>query len=134
MRVVETITRGFTNGHSTIAVLFDIEKAFDKVWHAGLIHKMHEMGYSLSLIKLIQSYLRNRKFRVKINETTSTWRSITAGVPQSSLISPLLFNIFIADIPKPEGTDISLYADDLLILTTDRNINFARNITQEAVN
>lgn len=95
---------------------------------------MQTLGYSTAITKIIQSYLENRRYRVKLNTTFSTWRPITAGVPQGSLLSPLLFNIYIADIPKTQGATISLYADDLLITASDRNINFSKQLTQEATN
>lgn len=109
---------------------FLIEKAFDKLCHKVLIFKMYKFGYSLELIKMIQSYLTTRKLRVKIDTTTSTWRLIHAGrhkapsCPQCySAYSPRTFQ-------DPRGP-FQHYADDLMISSTYRNMDFARNVIQD---
>lgn len=100
IRIVEKIIEGFTTSKSTTAIFFDVEKAFDKVWHQGLIYKLISFGFHPNLIRIIMSYLKDRQFRVAIKEHISAWKPCRAGVPQGSLLSPLLFNIYIADITK----------------------------------
>ena len=99
-----------------ICIFFDICKAFDKVWHNGLIYKLSKAEVPDYIINWIQSFLMNRKFCVNVNGEVSGFREIEAGVPQGSVLSPLLFSIFINDIPirnKPNHSQSTLFADDL---------------------
>lgn len=132
-RVVEDISKGFSNKEMSGAVLLDIQKAFDKVWHNALIFKLHKMSFPSNLILLINSFLENRKFRVSINKEYSSWRQIKAGVPQGSLLSPILFNLFTADIPVPESNNIASYADDVMIYTTSRSPRLIRSRLNNAL-
>ena len=96
-----------------IRVVFcDISKAFDKVWHHGLIFKLRSIGISGSLLDWITDYLANRLQRVCIKGSFSSWKRIFAGVPQGSILGPLLFLIFINDIVNNIKTNIRLFADD----------------------
>lgn len=115
LRLVEYIADGFNRNQSTAAVFFDVAKAFDKVWHEGLLFKMLEAGVPLGLVQLVASYLTGRKARIKLNGTRSRERILTAGVPQGSLLSPILYCIFVSDLPRTEGTQLAMYADDVCI-------------------
>jgi hypothetical protein len=75
---------------STAAVFLDIEKAFDTTWHTGLLYKLAKMEFSVNLIKLISSFLSQRKFRVSIEGELSTPRYMETGVPQDSVLSSML--------------------------------------------
>lgn len=118
LRVVEMITSGFNTRKATGAVFLDISKAFDSVWHRGLVHKLLTKGVSLAMVQLIHSYLMRRTFQVKLRSCRSTQRGIEAGVPQGSVLSPLLFNIYVSDLPTTAGTTMAIYADDTAILTS----------------
>jgi retron-type reverse transcriptase len=111
MRLMDHVTLNF-NKLSTAAVFLDIEKAFDTTWHTGLLYKLSKLEFSTSLIKLISSFLSQRKFRVSVEGEMSTPRVMQAGVPQGSVLSPTLFNMYINDAPQTKGVHLALFADD----------------------
>ena len=78
-------------GKEVRMVFLDISKAFDKVWHKGLLYKLESLGVRDPVLKWIKSYLTGRKQRVIIDGQSSDWREIEAGVPQGSVLGPLLF-------------------------------------------
>ncbi|CAI6365386.1 unnamed protein product [Macrosiphum euphorbiae] len=103
-----------------------MEKAFDRVWHDGLIHKLHAMStVPTPLIKIIKSFLSNRNFRIQISDLKSTLRTIEAGVPQGSCLSPLLYIHYINDLPSSPHVTTSLFANDTLFYSSITSINFA---------
>jgi hypothetical protein len=88
------ITLTFNNNMSTAAVFLDNEKAFDKTWHLYLLYKLSELKFSTSLIKLINSFLSQRKFRPSVEGELSTPRDIKGGVPQGSVLSHIVQSIY----------------------------------------
>ena len=99
-------------GKEVRAVFCDISKAFDKVCHRGLIHKLAGIGCSEMITWWFSSYLTGRKQRVGINGQVSEWLSVLAGGPHGSILGPLLFLIYINDIVKNLGCSIMLFAVD----------------------
>ena len=90
----------------------DISKAFDKVWHEGLIYKLKTYGIDGKLLKLLENYLTDRQQRVVLNGQTSSWQNIYAGVPQGSVLGPLLFLIYINDLPDGLASMCKIFVDD----------------------
>ncbi|GFX03215.1 probable RNA-directed DNA polymerase from transposon X-element [Trichonephila clavipes] len=123
LRVVEFIKEGNNKDECTAAVFLDIQKAFDRVWHTGLLFKLITYKIPPPLIYLLNSYISDRSFTVKINRTFSQLKKINAGVAQGSILAPTLFNLYVNDITKNSNTIICMYADDTAILSRHRNLD-----------
>ncbi|GBN55988.1 RNA-directed DNA polymerase from mobile element jockey [Araneus ventricosus] len=121
VRVTELIHDGFEKSETTGALFLDIAKAFDKIWHDGLLLKLMRLGVSAQLIKILRSYLTSRNFQVRINHIISSPRPILSGCAQGSLLSPTLFNIYVNDIPKTRSCHLAIFADDTAILTKHKD-------------
>jgi hypothetical protein len=134
LRVTEYASVSHERKHVTAAVFLDVAKAFDTVWHKGLVFKLRQSGVPVAMAQLIYSFLEERSFRAKIRDTFSTPHPIEAGVPQGSVLSPLLYSVFTADIPKTTRTTLAMYADDTAIITRSKQPRAATGYLQEAVN
>jgi len=108
----DNICKSLDQKHDVRVVFLDLSKAFDRVWHKGLLFKLKQLGISGPLLSWLRNYLTDRKQRVVIEGQSSDWLGIDAGVPQGSILGPLLFVIFINDIVKEIQTNIRLFADD----------------------
>ncbi|MCG7875096.1 MAG: reverse transcriptase family protein [Candidatus Thiodiazotropha endolucinida] len=107
-KICEAVDRG----KEVRAVFCDISKAFDRVWHKGLLHKLQGIGCSGNTLRWFSSYLSQRRHRVVLNGQSSDWAPVQAGVPQGSILGPLLFLLYINDIVNEIGCNIRLFADD----------------------
>ena len=103
------------------AVFMDISKAFDKVWHDGLIFKLKQNGVSGSLLTLFENYLRDRKQRVVLNGSSAEYENIKSGVPQGSVLGPLLFLIYINDLELNIHSQVRFFADDTMLFSIVKN-------------
>jgi endonuclease/exonuclease/phosphatase family metal-dependent hydrolase len=130
LRVTNKIAHGLNTNKPTGVVFLDVAKAFDRVWHEGLLFKLILRKFPNSLVNLVASYLGNRSFHVALRGERSASRQIRAGVPQGSILAPFLFNIFTSDMPtKLPGTEVALYADDAAIYSQSYdNAVIARNL------
>lgn len=115
-KVVQDAIIQFNRKQSTVALLLDIQKAFDTVWTDGLIYKMknyHKLPDYIT--NLFYTYLTERYIQVRVNNKLSTIKPLKAGVPQGTILSPVLFNLYISDLPTCPITKTIMYADDTII-------------------
>ena len=110
--VSDRIARAFNRSGAARAVALDISKAFERVWHAGLLHKLKSYGISGKIFGLISSFLSNRQLRVVLDGKSSQEYPVNAGVPQGSIPGPTLFLLHINDLPDDVICNIAIYADD----------------------
>lgn len=132
-RVCEHIRNTLENKKYCSAVFLDVQQAFDKVWHNGLLYKLKKL-LSNNLYLLLKSYLDSRIFYVKINNSTSNFYDIKAGVPQGSVLGPSLYLIYTADVPESENVVTATFADDTAILSNDTDPEVASRNLQEHLN
>lgn len=119
-RIVNQIAKTIEDKKYCNGVFLDVTQAFDKVWHTGLLCKLkNKLNHNYYL--LLQSYLKNRHYCVKHNTERSTHYPIKSGVPQGSVLGPLLYLIYTADLPTTENTTIAAFADDIAILSRHEN-------------
>ena len=104
-------------------IALDISKAFDKVWHAGLIQKLQGYGLSGPFLDIIKSFLLNRRIKVVLDGQKSKSYDINAGVPQGSVLGPTLFLLFINDLPDHIVSKIAIYADDTTVYSCHDKTN-----------
>ena len=117
LKVLDSWTEYLESGGQIDVIYTDLEKAFDKVPHKRLISKLRSYKINEDVIAWIQAFLENRKQRVHINGKYSQWASVLSGIPQGSILGPLLFIIYINDLVEAcnNGSTIFLYADDAKI-------------------
>ena len=119
LRLSQAVSVAFNKRLKVVAVFLDVAKAFDSVWHDGLRYKLCQEQFRLpqGMIRFLSGYLRGRKFRVRCEEAISGWHPIHAGVPQGGSLSPLLYLLYVNDIPivGDRHTEPSQYADDLAL-------------------
>ena len=110
--VSDRIARAFNRSGATRVVALDISEAFDRVWHAGFLHKLQSYGISGQIFDLISFFLSNRQLRVVLDGKSSQEYPVNAGVPQGSILGPTLFLQYINDLPDDVICNIAIYADD----------------------
>ena len=110
-----------------------MSNTFDCLNHELLIAKLNAYGFTLPALKLVHDYLSDRKQRIRVNNVYSTWFEIAFGVPQGSILGPLLFNIFLADLLLIlNKIDIANYADDNTPYTSSNEVNGLIKSLEEA--
>ena len=122
--MLEKWKKNVDNGASFGALLTDLSKAFDCLAHDLLIAKLHAYGFDMNALRFINNYLSDRLQRIRINNTYSSWKELIFGVPQGSILGPLLFNIYLLDMFFfLADIDIASYADDNTPYTSAEDIN-----------
>ena len=125
LSITHDIYQSLDEGYEARGVFLDISKAFDKVWHKGLLYKLEQNGIKGPLLNILADFLRSRKQRVVLNGQNSSWSDILAGVPQGSILGPLLSLIYINDLSDGLQCNPKLFADDTSLFSTVYDINEA---------
>ena len=132
--MLEKWRKALDNGKLAGALLTDLSKAFDCLNHYLMIAKLHAYGFDYNSLDYIYSYLSDRKHRTKVNNSLSSWVPIKSGIPQGSILGPLLFNIYISDIFFfIKETELTNYADDNTPYAINSNIdNFIKSLENDS--
>ena len=115
LNLTQHIEDGYQRGMNTGAAFVDLSAAYDTVNHRILIQKLYNTTQDSQLCRVFQNMLSNRRFYVELNIERSRWRKQKNGLPQGSVLSPILFNIYTNDQPIHDGTRNFIYADDLCV-------------------
>ena len=119
------ILKGFESGKSTGMILIDLQKAFDTLDHDILLDKMKYLGFKSKTINWFSSYLKKWDIIVSIEKTLSETGILNCGVPQESILGPMLFLLYVNDMKTAlKNCDLRLYADDTHILYSHQNVKF----------
>ena len=121
LSITHEIYRSLHNGLEVRGVFLDISKAFDKVWHEGLI--LNQYGISENLLPLIKCFLKNRKQRVVLNGQTSCWANVLADVSLGSILGPLFFLMYINDLSDDLSLNPKLFEDDISVFSVVHDKN-----------
>ena len=127
LSIIHEIQTAFDNNPTfdMRGVFLDISKAFDKAWHSGFLFKLKAYGVEGQLLALLKDYLDNRQQTLVLNGQTSDWRKINPGVPQGSVLGPLLFLIFINDLPDGIKALCKIFVDDTSLFSKVYDIDIS---------
>ena len=130
--MLDTWTYAIDSGHHTDVIYMDFKKAFDTVPHKRLISKLNSLNISKEIVNWIEAFMSNRRQKVAVNGKESNWHDVTSGIPQGTVIGPLLFVLYINGLPDLAQSDTFLFADDIKIFRSIIN-TIDQDILQEDI-
>ena len=133
LEYMEDITQALDNGNGVDIIYLDFQKAFDKVPHKRLLKKLHAYGIRGQVYEWVKEFLNKRQQRVTINGSKSDWNNVASGIPQGSVLGPVLFLVFINDFPAVIEVLLKLFADDANVYNIISSLNDVQPL-QRSVN
>ncbi len=124
LHMIQTIKLGFNDDACTVAALIDLEGAFDAIWRDGVVFQLYEAGITGRLLRYVISFFHKRASRNLVNSYESEWIDTSIGVPQGSILAPILFIFYVRDMTRSVPVHIK-YADDLTAMATHRDPDIA---------
>ena len=131
-RITNTIEKALEEKKVCSTIFLDVAQAFDKVWHEGLNHKLRTL-LPVQYAKILESYLKGRFFRIKLEDAYSGLKEIRAGVPQGSVLGPVLYLLYTNDLPSLEHNTVATFADDTAILAVGKSNEESTQSLQSAI-
>ena len=127
LSITHEIYKSFDDSSDVRGVFLDISEAFDKVWLKGIIFKLKQNGISGKLLRVLSDFLKDREQTVILNGQVSSWTGVNAGVPQGSILSPLLFSVYINDLADGLSSNAKLFADDTSLFSVIHDVDASAN-------
>jgi hypothetical protein len=132
-RITDNIEKKFENKGVCSAVFFDIAQAFDRVWHTGLLHKLRSILCD-HFYQLLKSYLTNQHFHIKHEDLHAELKLIKADVPQGSVLGPILYLLYINDMPTTSNSTMATFPDDTAVMAIGQTVESSTRKLQSTVN
>ena len=131
LRLENVIRSSLDTNQICLVAYIDLKSAFDMVWGNGLLFKFIQMGFKGKIVGIIDQFFHNRIIKVSLNGVESDEKCVGAGTPQGSVLSPILFNVMLSDLPEIVGVEVHTYADDITITCTGSNLQETKKRLQD---